>query len=50
MIDVQSFQQIPNQIGANHWQLQHPITYPQSVFAVLGPQEAVQSHNEHEKL
>ena len=31
----------PNQTGANPWQVQYHVTYPCSVLAVLGPQEAV---------
>ena len=42
MQNVHSLNPIPNQTGANPWQLQYPFTYPQSVPAVLGPQETVQ--------
>ena len=42
MRNVDSLHPVPNQTGVNPWQLQYPITYPQSVPAVLGPQEVVQ--------
>ena len=40
--NVHSLQTIPNQTGVNPWQLHHPVAFPQSVPAVLGPQEAGQ--------
>ena len=40
--NVFSLQPIPNQTGVNPWQLQNPAIQPQSVPAVLGPQETVQ--------
>ena len=39
--NVNSHLPIPIQTGANPWQLQHHATYPQSVPAVLGLEEAV---------
>ena len=42
MQNVRSLQPIPNQTGLNPWHIQYPVTCPQSVVAVLGPQEAVQ--------
>ena len=33
---------MPNQTGANPWQLQCPMTYTQCVLAVIGPQDTVQ--------
>ena len=42
MQNVHSLRPIAIQTRPNLWQLQHPIAYPQSVLAVLGPQEAVQ--------
>ena len=37
-----SLQPIPNQTGVIPWQSQYLVIYPQSVHAVLGPQETVQ--------
>ena len=39
---VQSLQLGPNQTGVNPWHSQYPVTCPESVPAVLGPQKAVQ--------
>ena len=36
--NVQSLQPIRHQISVNPWQILYPVTYPQSVPAVLGPQ------------
>ena len=42
MQNVHSLQTIPSRTSVNLGQFQYPITYPQSVFAVRGPREAVQ--------
>ena len=44
--NVDSIQPIPNQTGVNPWQLQYPLTYPQSVLKKLFNWLL----NEHEKL
>ena len=40
--NVHSLESVPNQTGVNPGQLQRPVRNPQSVLAVLGPQEAFQ--------
>ena len=40
--NVHSLQPIQNQTRVNPWQQQYPVACPQSVRAVLGPQEAVE--------
>ena len=42
MQNVRRLRPMPNQTGANPWQLQYPVTYPRSVPAVLGPEESFQ--------
>ena len=50
MQNVHCLQPIPSETGVNPWQLKYPVTHPQSVPAVLGPQEFNWSLSEHEKL
>ena len=40
--NVYSLHLIPNQTGVHPWQRQYPVTYPQSVPALLGREESVQ--------